>query len=181
MLEVDAGAFQAICRDALATEWIEFSQAVVRAPPAAEALSAWVDALGSNDRHAERDASAMLFGRLVEGADRGPRAGARNDLAWRVLRRMREDGADADGIGELAAKTGVSRYALIRAFKRRFGLSPEDVRRQLRVERARTLLAGSAPLVDIAAAAGFSDQSHMTRELRRLVGIAPAAYRRALQ
>jgi AraC-like DNA-binding protein len=42
-------------------------------------------------------------------------------------------------------------------------------------------LAGSAALVDIATAAGFADQSHMTRELRRLLGISPAAYRRALR
>jgi AraC-like DNA-binding protein len=181
MLEVDPDAFRTICRDALATEWIEFRAAVVRDPRAGHALSAWVDALGSTDLAAERDASATVFGRLVERVDRGLRAGSRNDLAARVVRRMREDYADADGIGEIAAQTGISRYSLIRAFKRTFGLSPEDVRRQLRVERARVLLAGSAPLVDIAAAAGFSDQSHMTRELRRLLGISPAAYRRALQ
>ena len=181
MLEVDPDAFRSICRDALATEWIEFKQAVVWDPLASAALSAWVDALGSTDPLAERDASAMVFGSLVDRADRGPRAGARNDLAGRVARRMREDYADADSIREIAAETGVSRYALIRAFKRTFGLSPEDVRRQLRVERARGLLAGSASLADIAAAAGFSDQSHMTRELRRLIGISPAAYRRALQ
>ncbi len=181
MLEVDPGAFRSICRDALATEWLEFGHAVVRDPRAGAALSAWLDALGGTDTLAERDASALVFGRLAEHADRGPRAGAGNDLAARVLRRMREDDADADGIGALAADTGVSRYALIRAFKRTFGLSPEEVRRQLRVERARVMLAGAAALVDIAAAAGFADQSHMTRELRRLLGISPAAYRLALQ
>jgi AraC-like DNA-binding protein len=181
MLEVEPDAFRAICRDALATEWIEFGHAVVHDPRAGAALSAWVAALGGNDPLAERDASATVFGSLVARSDRGPQPGARNDLAGRVVRRMREDYAEADGIGEIAAETGVSRYALIRAFKRTFGLSPEDVRRQLRVERARVLLAGPYPLVDIAAAAGFADQSHMTRELRRLLGISPAAYRRALQ
>jgi AraC-like DNA-binding protein len=181
MLEVDTEAFRAICRDALATEWIEFRRAVIRDPRASTALSAWVRALGGTDPLAERDASASVLGCLVEHTARGPRAAARNDLAARVVRRMREDYAHADGIGEIAIETGVSRYALIRAFKRTFGLCPEDVRRQLRVERARVLLAGSAPLVEIAGAAGFADQSHMTRELRRMLGISPAAYRRALR
>jgi AraC-like DNA-binding protein len=181
MLEIDLGAFRSICRDALCTEWIEFRRAVVGDPGAGAALSAWLDALDGTNSLAERDASALVLGRLVDHADRGPRAVAGNDLAARVLRRMREDDTGADGIGALAAETGVSRYALIRAFKRSFGLSPEEMRRQLRIERARVLLAGSAALVDIAAAAGFADQSHMTRELRRLLGISPAAYRRALQ
>ena len=136
MLEVDPEAFRSLCRDALASEWIEFEHAVVRDPRASTALSAWVDALGSTDPLAERDAAAMVFGCLLEHGDPGPRLAARNDLTARVVRRMREDYADADGIGEIAAETGVSRYTLIRAFKRRLGLSPEDVRRQLRVERA---------------------------------------------
>jgi AraC-like DNA-binding protein len=181
MLEVDPGAFRSICCDALAKEWIEFGSAVVRDPRAAPALSAWLDALGGTDPLAERDASAMLLGLLAESAARGPSTGAANDLAARVVRRMREEDVNADGIGELAAETGVSRYTLIRSFKRAFGLSPEDVRRQLRIERSRVLLAGSAALADIAAAAGFADQSHMTREFRRLLGISPAAYRRGLQ
>ena len=181
MLEVDPSAFRSICRGALGTEWIEFGQAVVRDPRAGAVLSAWLDALAGKDQVAERDAAAMVVGHLTEHADRGPRARAANDLATRVLRQMREEDADADGIGKLAAETGVSRYALIRAFKRTFHLTPEDVRRQLRIERARVQLAGSAALVEIAAAAGFADQSHMTREFRRLLGVSPSAYRRALQ
>jgi AraC-like DNA-binding protein len=35
-------------------------------------------------------------------------------------------------------------------------------------------------LTDIAFSAGFADQSHMTREFRRLTGLSPGAYRRAI-
>jgi AraC-like DNA-binding protein len=89
--------------------------------------------------------------------------------------------ADSEGISQLAAEIGVSRYQLIRAFKEVYGLTPEDFRRQARVERARSLLRSNRKLVDIAVEAGFADQSHMTREFRRLVGPSPAAYRAALQ
>lgn len=181
MLEVDSDALRSICRDALGTDWIEFQRAVVRDPGLRSAMSTWLDALAAPDTATERDASALLFGRLSKPTDHRPRASAENDLAVRANLHMRERGADLDGIGELAAEIGVSRYTLIRAFKRTFGLSPEDVRRQLRVERARVLLAGTLPLADIATVAGFADQSHMTRELRRLVGLTPAAYRAALQ
>jgi hypothetical protein len=37
----------------------------------------------------------------------------------------------ADAIGDLARDMGASRFQLIRAYKRAFGLTPEDFRRQL--------------------------------------------------
>ncbi len=83
--------------------------------------------------------------------------------------------------GATDPQLGVSRYQLFRAFKRAYGLTPEDFRRQLRVERARALLARSETLAAIAADAGFADQSHMTREFYRLLGLTPGAYRRAVR
>jgi AraC-like DNA-binding protein len=104
-----------------------------------------------------------------------------DELARRAKARMLGESPRADAIGDLARDMGASRFQLIRAYKRAFGLTPEDFRRQLRIERARRLLSGRERLADIAATAGFSDQSHMTREFRRLVGVTPGGYRRALR
>jgi AraC family transcriptional regulator len=47
-----------------------------------------------------------------------------------------------------------------------------------RLERAQTLLrGGDAPIKQIAAACGFSDQAHMTRMFRARLNVTPARYR----
>lgn len=181
MLEIDADAYRRICRDAVGREWIELPQPLLRDPETRTALATWLTALCGADRDVELESATVFFGLLSDGAD-GPcsRRGSR-DLATRIRHRLQERGADADGIGALAIEMGVSRYRLVRACKQAFGLTPEDLRRQLRVVHARALLAGHERLADIAAGAGFADQSHMTREFRRLIGLTPAAYRQALQ
>jgi AraC-like DNA-binding protein len=177
MLEIDRDAFRALCLDSIAHDDVEFEQAVASVPSMRAAIARWLAALADHDAHAEREAAALFFGTIA----RRPPASRIGGLAARVRRRMSERDLDDDSIGELATEIGVSRYTLIRAFKQAFGLTPEDVRRQLRVARARALLVGDGRLAEIAIAAGFADQSHMTRELRRLTGLSPAAYRRALR
>jgi len=50
-----------------------------------------------------------------------------------------------------------------------------------RVEHAKAMMASTRlRLADIALASGFTDQSHLTRFFRRLVGSSPARWRRAL-
>lgn len=54
--------------------------------------------------------------------------------------------------------------------------------RRLRIESTcRELATSEAPIVEIALAAGFCDQSHFTRTFKRLTGIAPSQYREALR
>ena len=53
-----------------------------------------------------------------------------------------------------------------RAFLRSHGMPPQLLRRELRCRRALALLAGDAPMAEVAAPAGFSDQSHLNRTLR---------------
>jgi AraC family transcriptional regulator len=49
------------------------------------------------------------------------------------------------------------------------------------VERARELLAADdMPIAQVAAAAGFSHQEHLTRVFGRQTGMTPGAYRRSL-
>src|SRR5262249_10281092 len=65
------------------------------------------------------------------------------------------------GLAEIAAAVGVHPVYLASTFRRHFGQTIGDYQRQLRVEFACNQLAtGRAPLVEIALAAGFADQSH---------------------
>ncbi|WP_028239860.1 AraC family transcriptional regulator [Stutzerimonas azotifigens] len=82
------------------------------------------------------------------------------------------------GLDDLALACGVDRFRLTRAFKAAFGLAPHAYLVQLRLARARQLLASGIAAVDVAAALGFADQSHLGRWFRRAYGLTPAAYRR---
>lgn len=80
----------------------------------------------------------------------------------------------------LAEAAGCSRYALYRAFRAEYGMPPSDFRRQLRLRRARRLLAAGRSTAEAAAEAGFADQSHLHRWFGRYFGVTPGAYQRAV-
>jgi AraC-like DNA-binding protein len=82
-------------------------------------------------------------------------------------------------LADVAAVAGCSRFAAYRAFRGHYGFSPSDYQRQLRLRAARRALADGAAVADVAAAAGFADQAHLTRWFRRCYGITPGAYRTA--
>lgn len=82
-------------------------------------------------------------------------------------------------IAELARRTGWSRRHLSLLFMREYGLSPKTLARIVRFDRSRRLLATrGASLARVAAAAGYSDQAHLTREWRDLARTTPAAWLR---
>ncbi|MFK8844084.1 helix-turn-helix transcriptional regulator [Streptomyces sp. Ac-502] len=80
---------------------------------------------------------------------------------------------------QLAAAAGCSRFALYRAYRAEFGLTPSDYQRQLRLRHARTLLRSGAAPVDAASATGFADRAHFSRWFQRVYGITPGTFRRA--
>ena len=85
-------------------------------------------------------------------------------------------------LSRLAELVGVHPGTLARSFRLAFGCSVGDYLRRIRIERAAEQVAGSdLPLASIALAAGFSDQSHFSNVFRRLTGMAPSAYRRAVR
>lgn len=94
---------------------------------------------------------------------------------------LRRHLGDAVRLEDLAARAGMSRYQLVRAWRRRFGLTPMQALASQRVEHARALLAAGATPAEAAQACGFSDQAHLTRAFRDRLGLTPAAYRRAVR
>jgi AraC-like DNA-binding protein len=85
---------------------------------------------------------------------------------------------DPPALAELAAITGLSQFALLRAFRAETGLPPHAYLNQLRVRTARTLLDQGVAPADVAFQTGFADQAHLTRHFKRVVGVPPGAYQR---
>ncbi|MEX1118034.1 MAG: AraC family transcriptional regulator [Terrimicrobiaceae bacterium] len=80
----------------------------------------------------------------------------------------------------LARHVGVSESHLASLLKDRLGQSFTELLQQVRLDKALEQLRGTdAPIADIAAACGFSDQSHLTRIMRQLKGYTPRHYRAA--
>jgi AraC family transcriptional regulator len=110
------------------------------------------------------------------------RSGALAGTAPHWLREVRaqlhDRVAEHLSLAELARSAGVSADHMMRMFRRHYGCTLGEYVRDLRIEFARGALERTEKsLADIAGAAGFADQSHMTREFRRKLGVTPARYR----
>ncbi|MFE3327237.1 AraC family transcriptional regulator [Streptomyces sp. NPDC059176] len=103
-------------------------------------------------------------------------AGARNAARARAVLEERMD--DPPTLQALATELGTSPFALLRAFRDRYGMPPHTWLTDARVRRARQLLdVGTAP-AQAAVAVGFTDQPHLNRHFTRIVGVPPGAYQR---
>jgi AraC-like DNA-binding protein len=81
---------------------------------------------------------------------------------------------------ELARIAGVDPAYMSRAFRHHYGITMTEYARRQRLSQAQWLLARSNDsIAEIASRCGYSDQGHLARELRRITGMTPAAWRRA--
>jgi AraC family transcriptional regulator len=109
----------------------------------------------------------------------------RGGLALRQLRRVL-DYIDAQltadlRLVELAAIAGLSPHHFVEAFKISAGKPPHQYVMERRAQRALELLRDSeGTIAEIAHAAGFSSQSHLTANFRRVIGLTPGRFRRSL-
>ena len=91
-----------------------------------------------------------------------------------------EEHLDSDlSLEAMAGEVAISPLYLPRAFKAAFGQSPHQYVLARRIEKAKQLLRDTTfPVVDVALAAGFSSQSHLSHWFVKMVGVSPAVYRR---
>ena len=73
--------------------------------------------------------------------------------------------------------TNLNRSYLIRVFRNAVGMPPYTYLNQIRVEKAKRLLRQGMSIADAAITVGMSDQSHLTRHFKKIVGITPGRYR----
>ncbi len=81
-------------------------------------------------------------------------------------------------VGELARAVGLSESRFSLVFKDTTGKRPLEWQRIRRIDKVKTMLRDTdLPLAEVAYQLGFTDQSHMTKAFKQLVGIGPAAWR----
>jgi AraC-like DNA-binding protein len=79
-------------------------------------------------------------------------------------------------LDQLATIAQIKPLRLLRVFQRSVGLPPHAYLVQLRVTRAKQLLAQGQPIAQVAYATGFTDQSHLNRHFKRAMGVTPGQY-----
>jgi AraC-like DNA-binding protein len=103
----------------------------------------------------------------------------RDDKALRLARDYLADRPERNiSLDELATAAGIGKFRLIRLFRQRTGLPPHALQVAHRIRSARRLLEAGQTITEVAAAAGFADQSHLHRHFWRSLGVTPAEYQR---
>src|SRR5262249_49719396 len=109
---------------------------------------------------------------------------AHGGLSTGAMRRVREYVEvhlnESIDLGVLARVAGLSMHHFARQFKHSSGVTPHYYVTQKRVRRAQEmLLPTELSLAEIAYAAGFSDQSHLARHFRYMLGTTPREFRQS--
>ncbi|MGY3869867.1 AraC family transcriptional regulator [Aeromonas crassostreae] len=105
-----------------------------------------------------------------------------SDPQLRFLREHLLDRLDQPhNLEDLAALFGLDRFAFLRQFKKKSGMTPYAWLKRLRLERSKALLARGMAVSEVALAVGFFDQSHFHHGFRQAFGITPAQFRQQMQ
>lgn len=132
-------------------------------------------AIGPEER---RDWGRLLLRRLGAGIERRPFLLVRR--LDRALAFIEANKAERLTVERIAAAAHTSAGHLHALFRRHLGMTPMDHLSTVRLDHAMRLLASSdVSIAAVAAAAGYGDQSALTRAFKRRCGITPARYRQS--
>ncbi|WJM15690.1 helix-turn-helix domain-containing protein [Microbacterium arborescens] len=127
--------------------------------------------------HARRLRETMLRAADRSGRkDAVSRIAALGDESPRWIHGARRSAYDAVSARDAAASLQISERTFRRRMLMTFGYGYAALVRLERARRAQRVLRSGSSIADAAAAAGFADQPHLSREFQRLVGRSPAQF-----
>jgi AraC family transcriptional regulator len=135
---------------------------------------------GAPDIYAESAAELLAAHMIVRYGGCMPQPPPSREMARvrRVRDYMQANLGEDVSLDMLASIAYLSRYHLIRVFKRVYGETPQRFLTRLRIEHASQRLAmGDDPIANIAADCGYPNPTHFAAAFRRLVGVTPTVYR----
>jgi len=122
----------------------------------------------------------VLGGRALPFLDGGVTTDQRSKGDFLAARRARDylhaNCARVVTLDELEVATGRDRWSLSHDFRTFYGTSPYRYLTMRRLDAVRRMLLAGTSLAHAAAAAGFADQSHMTRHFSKTFGLTPGRW-----
>lgn len=94
----------------------------------------------------------------------------------RAVDYIEENYAEAIPLSHLATLAGLSLHRFVTVFREQVGIPPYQYVCRVRIREARTMLRRGLPLVTVALATGFFDQSHLSRHFKRQCGVTPGSF-----
>jgi AraC-like DNA-binding protein len=128
----------------------------------------------------QRQCAAVDFFEQVQ-ASLAPADIVEHEADRRLARAADYIGAHCTGavkLEDLCAASGLSASYLIRAFRKRYGMTPHAYLLNCRIQRARGLLKAGGAIAAVALETGFADQAHFQRTFKQLLAATPGQYRR---
>lgn len=119
---------------------------------------------------------AQLVARHADDRPSARVARAEQDLVARVRSHLQQHLSENVTLHDLSGVVNMSAFHLLRVFRDAAGLPPHTYLNQLRVARAKALLRAGIPIAAVAGEVGFTDQSHLTRHFKRIVGVTPGQF-----
>lgn len=179
-----ARTFQVVLARSFRADWKPWAAALaewrwVAGPAVRAALALLYAARTQPGNHDDlREGLIRLLDTLAETPS-GSAPAAPPSWLSRALEFLHDRPGESVRVREVAGAAGVHPVHLARVFRRHLGCTVTAYARRIRLERAATLLSlGRSPIPAVAQTCGFADQSHLTRALRRDIGLTPASFRR---
>ncbi|MCF7751391.1 AraC family transcriptional regulator [Bacillus subtilis subsp. subtilis] len=152
-------------------------------PPRYRHYSALTDLLFSDAAPQAKEAGLVGFIGDLDHRPGDALTDALDDLALQqrlqpLMAQLRTQLAHSPALADMAQEVGMSRYQLIRAFRRATGLTPHAWQMDQRIQQARLHLRDGQSLATVAHALGFADQSHFQRVFKSIAAATPGQYRR---
>ncbi|KAF7774410.1 hypothetical protein PCIT_a0853 [Pseudoalteromonas citrea] len=162
-----------------------FSDAVVHDPQLADLLREMFTTLDKSDNRLVRE--SLLYSSLIKLVARHSKSSKKSALQSKrkvsllLVKQFLDEHPESDiSLQALSVLAGISACHLLREFQKQFGLPPHTYQIQARLRRAKGLLRQGNNQLDVALTCGFHDQSHFHRHFKRMMGVAPGQYAKAV-
>ena len=102
----------------------------------------------------------------------------RSETVQRTIKFMKKPQMERFDLNNIATEAGVSKYHLVRLFKKEMGVTPNQYYIQNKLRQVKTRIMEEEPEIQIAVELNYSDQSHLCRQFKQLMGVSLQEYKK---